>query len=227
MLVLHSCPHCHTERAAFQVHGGCIPFNRDSDYAAGIVVALAQCPVCGQAVLLSISKRAYDYDENSGKYIQNSCYESSKSNYFDDSSYLIDRYEIPSELFQDLPSHLSSAVSRSLKQAERNYRLPDCEETSAMAYRRAMENGISEMHPEIKGNLSARINKLGEKHLIPSAMVEWAHQIRIVGNDGAHELEGVSRAELTAAKNFTDAFLRYLVSFPAIVAERRASMEKA
>jgi hypothetical protein len=107
-------------------------------------------------------------------------------------------------------------------QGERNFRTPDCEEAAATMYRRSLDIGLKVAFPDYKGDLNKRIEKLVEAHVLPTSIGDWAHQVRLVGNDGAHDLEGVTRPDLVACRNFVGAVLRYSFSFPKMVADRRA-----
>ncbi|WP_164743070.1 DUF4145 domain-containing protein [Mesorhizobium sp. Z1-4] len=119
------------------------------------------------------------------------------------------------------PGHLSEPVKKAFRSAERNFKAEDGEDAAAMLYRRSIDIAIREKHPEIKGNLAPRIAKLAEKGLIPPAMKEWADQIRLIGNDGAHEPEGVTKEDLAPMRGFTEAFLRYFITIPFEVAKYR------
>ena len=125
-----------------------------------------------------------------------------------------------------MPRHLSPAVTKALKSAEQNLQLEDGEDAAATMFRRAIDVAIREKHPEVSGMLKLRIDKLNKKGLIPDAMKDWTDEIRLIGNDGAHEPEGVSRPELLALQAFTDAFLRYYVSLPFEVSLRRGKIDE-
>lgn len=120
-----------------------------------------------------------------------------------------------------IPDHLPQSVERAFRQAEKNFTQEDCEDAAATMYRKALEAGLKHLHPEAKGNLAKRIKDLAATHDLPKAIGEWCDEIRLIGNDGAHEDDGVSRAELTEARDFVDATLRYLFSLPAMIEERR------
>lgn len=124
----------------------------------------------------------------------------------------------------EIPPHLPQSVAKAFRQGETNFRLPDAEEAAALMYRRSLELAVKEVFPDEKGTLIQRIDKLASKGFLPDAMKDWAHEIRVIGNDGAHELDGVERADLVAAQGFTDAFLRYLISLPQEVKLRRAQV---
>jgi hypothetical protein len=97
---------------------------------------------------------------------------------------------------------------------------PGCEEPAAVFYGRAIELALKHSHAAVTGTLAQRIAKLAQDRIIPQAMSDWATQVRVVRNDGAHD-DGVSREDVEAARDFTDAFLRYLITMPAMVEARR------
>lgn len=132
----------------------------------------------------------------------------------------------PKAAERSIPAHLPETVAKAFRSAENNFATPDGEDAAAMLYRRAIDIAIREKHPEIKGLLAPRINKLAEKGLLPPSMKEWADQIRLIGNDGAHEPEGVTMDELGPMRGFTEAFLRYFITIPFEVALRRGQIDE-
>eukprot|EP01039_Chlorochromonas_danica_P012102 gene12102-13751_t len=129
----------------------------------------------------------------------------------------------PEQAESDMPSNLPENVKRAFIQGERNFFARDCEEASATMYRRCLDLGLKIAFPDIKGDLNKRIRKLVEDHVLPGSIGEWAHQVRLVGNDGAHDDQGVTKEDLKVCRNFVDAVLRYTFSFPKMVEERRAA----
>ncbi len=116
--------------------------------------------------------------------------------------------------------HLPSNIERALKQADDNLNRPGCEEPAAVFYGRAIELALKHAHADVKGSLAQRIAKLAKDRIIPQSMSDWAEEVRVVRNDGAHD-DGVTREDAEAARDFADAFLRYLITMPAMVAARR------
>ncbi|MCO5072843.1 MAG: DUF4145 domain-containing protein [Rhizobiaceae bacterium] len=113
------------------------------------------------------------------------------------------------------PHHLSDAVKKAFSGAERNTKMTDGEDAAAMLYRRAVDVATKEKYPSYSNlTLHQRIKKLSEDGILPKPMVDWADHIRWIGNDGAHEPEGVTKNEVKQMQGFADAFLRYLVSMP-------------
>lgn len=62
------------------------------------------------------------------------------------------------------------------------------------------------------------------KGLLPPSMKEWADQIRLIGNEGAHEPEGLTMDDPIPMRGFTEAFLRYFITIPFQVALRRGKI---
>jgi hypothetical protein len=124
-----------------------------------------------------------------------------------------------------IPEHLSPPVEKAFRSAERNFNAPDGEDAAAMLYRRAIDVAIKEKHPDVKGMLAARIQTLVKKGLLPPSMKDWGDQIRLIGNDGAHEPEGVTMEDLKPMRGFTEAFLRYFISIPFEVARARSEID--
>ena len=126
----------------------------------------------------------------------------------------------------DLPDHLPASVSKAYRSAERNRTLKDCEDAAATMYRRAIDVAIREKYPDIKGLLAQRIKQLADEHKIPPALRDWADHIRWIGNEGAHEPEGVTSGEVEVLRGFTEAFLRYLITLPFEVDLRRGLIDE-
>ncbi|GAC1040864.1 DUF4145 domain-containing protein [Rhizobium sp. No.120] len=119
------------------------------------------------------------------------------------------------------PDHLPDDVLKAFQQAETNFDLENHEEAAATMYRRALERALKFSHPALTGTLAAKIKTLVSNGELPRSLGDWADEIRLIGNDGAHD-DGVTREELKAARMFCDSFLRYLITLPTEVASRRA-----
>ncbi len=88
-------------------------------------------------------------------------------------------------------------------------------------YRRSLELALKIAFPDLRGSLAARIRTLVDDHDLPTTIGAWLTQVRLIGNDGAHEVDGVSRPDLEDARGFVDMALRYIFTLPAQVAARR------
>ena len=78
---------------------------------------------------------------------------------------------------------------------------------------------------ELGGNghtLSARIADLHAQGVITKGLADWAHQIRIGGNDAVHEMSGTPE-EARELVEFTKLFLQFTFELPARINEVRTS----
>lgn len=123
-----------------------------------------------------------------------------------------------------VPDLLTADVEKAFLQGEKNLQMDGCEEPAATMFRRALDLALKEAHPDIDGNLVSRIKTLHERKVLPETIVDWAHAVRMIGNDGAHQPEGCTRDDAIAARDFVDAVLRYLFSLPRMIKARRAEL---
>lgn len=89
----------------------------------------------------------------------------------------------------------------------------------------ALERGIK------KGKLRDQIDELHAKKLIPDSVKEWAHEIRLTGNIGAHPdedlLQDVTKDDAEELIRFVEEYLNYVYVMPARVkAQRKRRQEK-
>ena len=88
----------------------------------------------------------------------------------------------------------------------------------------ALERGIE------RGKLRDQIDKLNARELIPDSMSEWAHEIRLTGNIGAHPdedfLQDVTRKDAEELVKFVEEYLNYVYVMPARVKAQRRRQEK-
>lgn len=134
---------------------------------------------------------------------------------------------IPPSQEPAIPGHLSDAVKKAFTSAENNFRLRDNEDAAIIMYRRTIDIALKEKHPEFTGMLGHKLKQLADLGEIPQAMLDWAHEIKEIGNASAHEIQGATRKDMIAAQGFTDAFLRYFISLPMEVQLRRKAKEGA
>lgn len=72
--------------------------------------------------------------------------------------------------------------------------------------------------------LDVRLKKLAANLSIPSAMMQWADTVRVVGNE-MHDLDDVSKEDAEDAAHFVETFLTYMFTLPARVARFKARRE--
>ena len=94
--------------------------------------------------------------------------------------------------------------------------------------RRALEIATKEIAPtHAKLGLYQRIEKLAAERLLTESLKEWAHGLRLIGNDAVHEIDGITQDEATQTHMLTRFILIYLYTLPAQVAEARKARENS
>lgn len=94
--------------------------------------------------------------------------------------------------------------------------LKDGRPTSAvMMFRRALDVALKEFPSEIDAwKLEKRIDKLADAGLITKDLKQWAHKIRLEGNEAVHELQNPSKQQAEELRLFTELVLTYLFTLP-------------
>jgi Domain of unknown function (DUF4145) len=111
---------------------------------------------------------------------------------------------------QDLPAN----VERFYRQATDAFARRNWDSAGTM-FRKALDSGLKILHPQGNGNLHNRIDNLPEETGVTPAMKEWAHRIRRLGNDAAHEDDPFTEIEAKDLLSFTELFLTYAYTLPA------------
>lgn len=120
------------------------------------------------------------------------------------------------------PAHTPDAVCRYYMQAAANLR-PKMWDAAGMACRKALDVATLVLEPSGKGStLARRINALAAAGRITADLADWAHEIRVLGNEAAHDPDEFAEADARALFAFTELLLMYLFTLPGMLAERRA-----
>ena len=85
--------------------------------------------------------------------------------------------------------------------------------------RAVAENAVKELGGKGK-DMHARIEDLKSKAIVNGVLADWAHNVRLGGNEALHELEGTAE-EAAELVEFTKLFLQYTFEFPARIREAR------
>jgi hypothetical protein len=200
------CPHpgCLTEKAGFHGNQFYQIHVKVSEY-----ILLLRCRVCGNGV---IGKFRGDNFSNwaSGTTPQTA-----------PTPELIETW--PKRNPIEAPAHVPDNVRRFYLQGTDNISRKNFDAAGTM-FRKALDSSLRKLHPSGKGTLQKRIESLPEDVGITPAMKEWAHQIRELGNEAAHQDEPFSDAEARTLNSFTEIFLIYAFTMPGMLEERRAAM---
>jgi hypothetical protein len=122
------------------------------------------------------------------------------------------------------PEHWPEQVGRAWVQAHNSIDTKSWDAAAAMAGR-ALQAATRGHFQAKAASLEKEIDELGGKGILPAPMVEWAHEIRLVRNIGAHpdplELE-VKEEDAKDIVKFLDYFLVYSFNLPKEIADYKA-----
>lgn len=89
-------------------------------------------------------------------------------------------------------------------------------------YRKAMELGLKDKSPGIEAwKIEKRIDKMAAEGLITKELQDWAHELRLDGNDAVHDDE-MDKDDADRMHNFCKFLLTYLYTLPEQVKAARA-----
>lgn len=128
--------------------------------------------------------------------------------------------------FEGLPR----SIGRALDQAYRAFSTSSYEACALMC-RRALE-ALCKTYSATGRNLSERVDNLKTKGHIDSKLTEWAHGVRLIGNDAAHDVDAeIARQDARDILDLTEALLMYIftldVKFQAYESRRKGSGDTA
>jgi hypothetical protein len=99
-------------------------------------------------------------------------------------------------------------------------------DAAGMMFRKALESATKILDPDsANARLVRRIDLLAEAQKITPDLAQWAHEIRLGGNDAAHEEEPFTQEEAEELRNFIENFLRYAFTLPSAVRRRATPLE--
>lgn len=126
-----------------------------------------------------------------------------------------------------IPSHASDQLQRYYEQATNALRRGDWDASGAMS-RKVVDVSTQQLLGEESkkyGNIKQRIDALAGKNAITPDLRDWAHEIRLGGNDAAHDEDPYTEPEAVELLDFADLYLTYVYSMPGKLKERKAIAE--
>lgn len=101
-----------------------------------------------------------------------------------------------------------------------------CYKSSAIMARAALQRAVRTLKAEGKG-LFEEIEDLKKKGVITQQLADFAHEVRITGNDIAHphEMTNVNEKEIIESLEFLDGFLETVFVLPSVAERRKKARE--
>lgn len=115
------------------------------------------------------------------------------------------------------PEHVPPIAAKAFIEGADN--LLDGRYTSAVAmFRRSLDVATQQYSDEVTAwKLEKRIDKFAAEGLITKDLKEWAHKIRLDGNEAVHGLDEPTKDAAQELQLFTELILTYLFTLPAKV----------
>jgi predicted metal-binding protein len=196
MTFLPECPHCGRQNMTFYYVADTI---KDK---AGNHVSFWKCGHCGGGVC---GESGYSLTSNE---------------IFD--AYLFSRI-YPEAKPLEAPQYTPENIAKSYKTAVKNLRNGGDDsdyEAAVLMARKALEAACNFFNAQ-GFNLKQKINYLAEHRVITPALAEWAHEIRDIGNEAAHESGPFTKVDAEQTVYFAEMLFTYLFTLPGMIAERR------
>jgi hypothetical protein len=123
------------------------------------------------------------------------------------------------------PKYIPENVQRFLQQGFVNLKAKHYDAAGAMA-RKALEAALAAHDEDLKkGTLYERINKLKENGVLTESLADWAHNVRLLGNDAVHDLEPADPVDVNQALLLAEYLLIYLFTLPTEIRLAKESAE--
>ena len=212
-----NCPHCASERMGFVFVG---EFRQSAawhdDDPLYVWNAFCACRKCQEGVVVKLASTHYKFSPSNC--VGDPC---------DEGFFIVGMH--PMSQTTGVPEHVPEDIAKDFGEAMDNVRRKNW--TSAgMMFRKVLQRATRGLAPEgvdfTRMKLVQRIDALNEKRLITPAMKDWAHAIRLDGNEATHEEdEEFSDHKGSEMKDFTEVFLLYAFTLPTRVAAHRRQEE--
>ena len=208
------CPRCN-KQSSFDVKGS-LPVTYDSSYIAldndkfeqKLIdrASILICRNCKQGVAVIEEEWVGDYPMKQAKQGGTVSYRG------------IHWWPIPeANLSSDIPSEIAAVVAEAAGAIYAN-----CPRASSVMSRRGLE-AICVDKGESSGTLSDRLDSLKNKGILQPTLSDWAKEVRIIGNIGAHfdPIQTISLEDARQLLSFVKEILKYLYELPAELSRRR------
>lgn len=119
---------------------------------------------------------------------------------------------------EDIPLQIREAFAEASSCLSAN-----CPRASAVMARRTLE-AVAADKGQTRGNLAERLSALHNNGVLLPTLADWAKEVRLIGNNGAHfdPINSVTKEDARQLLSFVRELLKYLYELPADLAKRRS-----
>lgn len=208
-ILLINCPHCGGNSMTFTVKA-----QSQLSKKPRFFFLFTTCGGCSKGVLAECENPlGYDLVNNAGNLKDK------------DGVRLVEYWPAPKTT--DAPRFTPANVARFYSQAVKAMSREDWDAAGSMS-RKALDVATRHLDTSdafAKKPLASRIDDLAARQLITPQMREWAHAIRVDGNDAVHDPDQFTQEEAETLYSFADLFLQYVFTMPGMLNERKKAKE--
>ncbi|WNI85737.1 DUF4145 domain-containing protein [Citrobacter portucalensis] len=201
-----NCPHCLKERAVMR-------YIKQAPLRQGCYSLVFQCNSCFKLLVVEVETDIQSTPEDYAKaqFYPVILNENSRFN-------VLSTY--PSQKIFSAPEATPERAAKFFIEAKDDFSRGRYE-TSAMNCRKVIDIATKVLHLKEEDKLVRRISALRETGLITQEMADWAHIVRIDTNGAVHSDEEFTADEVDQLLKFTEVFLTYSFTLPAMVKAKR------
>jgi hypothetical protein len=217
--IILECPHCGAEKIGFQLVAevaGTLPGARRAR-------VMMLCSNCEEAVIGVFEVRA----SSAASYQQTMPMSSTVDPTKTGSWTLIKTYPQPQP--SKCPPYTPDDLKRIFLQASNAFKRGDPDASGAMS-RKVVDVSTQQLlgaDSKKFNNIQGRIDELSKRGQLTEDLRQWAHEIRLGGNDAAHDTDPFTDPESEELLDFAELYLTYVYSLPLRLADRRARTASA
>ena len=215
----YNCPHCGTENSGFEVR----TYYENKKYRnESIFSILATCNTCDRSMISDIKlNNGYDYGHTTISEFRAKLDSSTNYNLGEAYTGYI-KFQPNNQLKAEIPENLPDRVIDELKTAEELYMQvkakPNFIKVSGNAYRTTLERALCELaENDSRARLDKRIENLFKNGKLTEDLKNFALHIRSLSADASHTYNEFALDELNELRIFTQLFLRYTFTLPAMI----------
>ncbi|MEQ5123419.1 DUF4145 domain-containing protein [Morganella morganii] len=209
-----SCPHCLKDNAVLV---GFAEHKRGDSYIYDVAFYCRSCSKAGTAVVqaTNVGGPLYVASKNYGDMVI-----PSSNTWFE----FIEMY--PKTIINTAPDETPKRAAKFFVESKDDFQRGRYE-TCVMNCRKVIDIATKVLMGDEAGNeqLSKRISMLHGKGKITEQMKDWAHIVRIDSNGAVHSDEEFTKEEAEQILGFTEVFLMYSFTLPAMIEKRRSDSE--
>ena len=209
--IRHDCPHCGTRRAGFDYQ---------SEYRNPVtpleIHAFFKCGICDRAVVGQYYGLGRHVDAAGLTFASHGAAHPDE---------FIEVAFYPPPETPEAPEHMPKNVLAYYLEAVANVKTGP--NAAGAMFRKSLDVGLRYIDGGAKGLLVKRIDNATKAGKLTPELAEWAHQIRLEGNDATHDEDPYTQEEAADLHSFCELVMQYLFTLPGILKEMRDKPEAA